>query len=36
VDKLVEWCRHGPQAARVTAVEVEVEEPEGLGGFDVR
>jgi acylphosphatase len=36
VDKLVEWCRHGPPAARVTAVEVRVEEPEGLGGFNVR
>ena len=36
VDKLVEWCRHGPPGARVTAVEVHVEEPEGLGGFAVR
>jgi acylphosphatase len=36
VDRLVEWCRRGPPAARVSAVEVRVEEPEGLSGFDVR
>ena len=36
VDQLVDWCRHGPPAARVTAVEVQVEEPEGVLGFDVR
>jgi acylphosphatase len=36
VDRLVEWCRQGPPAARVSAVEVRVEEPEGLSGFDVR
>ncbi|HUC12831.1 MAG TPA: acylphosphatase [Acidimicrobiales bacterium] len=35
VDKLVEWCRHGPPAARVTAVELRTEEPEGLSGFVV-
>ncbi len=36
VDKLVEWCRHGPPAARVAAVEVRAEEPEGLASFTVR
>jgi acylphosphatase len=36
LDKLVEWCRQGPPAARVTAVEVHAEEPEGLVGFTVR
>jgi acylphosphatase len=36
VSKLVEWCHHGPPAARVSAVEVQAEEPEGLGGFAVR
>ena len=36
VDKLVEWCRHGPPTARVTAVEVHAEEPEGLASFTVR
>ena len=35
LDRLAEWCRQGPPAARVTAVEVRVEEPEGLSGFDV-
>jgi acylphosphatase len=35
LDKLVEWCRHGPPAARVTAVDVQAEEPEGLSGFAV-
>ena len=34
--KLVEWCRYGPPGARVSAVEVQVEEPEGLAGFEVR
>jgi acylphosphatase len=36
VDELVEWCRHGPPAARVTGIEVRDEEPEGLSGFDQR
>jgi len=36
LDKFVEWCRHGPPDARVTAVEVHVEEPEGLDSFAVR
>ena len=35
LDKFAEWCRHGPPAARVTAVEVRSEEPEGLEGFTV-
>ncbi len=36
LDKFVEWCRHGPPDARVTAVEVHAEEPEGLDSFTVR
>ncbi|HXR22217.1 MAG TPA: acylphosphatase [Acidimicrobiales bacterium] len=36
LDNLVEWCRHGPPAARVTALEVRAEEPEGLDSFTVR
>lgn len=36
VDELVEFCREGPTAARVDAVDVRDEEPEGLTGFDVR
>jgi acylphosphatase len=35
VDKLIEWCHQGPKAARVSAVEVQAEEPEGLGSFSV-
>jgi acylphosphatase len=37
VDRLVEWCRHGPPTARVTRVEVHLEllgEP--MSGFAVR
>ena len=35
VDRLVEFCRHGPSRAEVDSVEVSDEEPEGLTGFDV-
>jgi acylphosphatase len=34
VDGLVAWCREGPPSARVEAVEVVWEEPEGLAEFD--
>jgi acylphosphatase len=33
VDYLVAWCRKGPPAARVSAVDVTKERPEGLRGF---
>ncbi|HTW08427.1 MAG TPA: acylphosphatase [Acidimicrobiales bacterium] len=36
VSRLVEWCRQGPSAARVTAVEAHDEVPEHLRGFLVR
>ena len=36
VDALVEFARAGPGSARVEALDVEREEPEGLRGFDVR
>jgi len=36
VEALIEFCRSGPRSADVTEVEVFEEEPEGLGGFDVR
>jgi acylphosphatase len=36
VDALVEWCRHGPPNARVDAVEIVDEAPEGLVRFAVR
>ncbi|HYZ93665.1 MAG TPA: acylphosphatase [Actinomycetota bacterium] len=35
VEELVEWCRQGPRHARVTSVDVNWEEPEGLYEFDV-
>ena len=36
VAALVDWCRSGPRFARVEAVEVREEAPEGLLGFEVR
>jgi acylphosphatase len=33
VQQLVDWCRVGPPHARVTGVEVHVEEPQGEHGF---
>lgn len=36
VQRLVDWCRLGPPRARVTRVEVHVEEPQGERGFGVR
>jgi acylphosphatase len=36
VEALVEFTREGPTAARVNAIDVEDEPPEGLTGFDVR
>ena len=36
VEALVEFCRSGPGHARVERLDVEREEPEGLGGFEVR
>jgi acylphosphatase len=35
VQRLVEWCRQGPPAARVAGVEERSERPEGLAGFVV-
>jgi acylphosphatase len=34
VDRLVEWCRQGPPGAWVTGVDVQMEPPEYLAGFD--
>ena len=34
VRALVDWCREGPPAARVSGVEVSWEDPEGLAEFD--
>ena len=36
VDALVEWCRSGPEYARVDDVRVTESEPHGSRGFDVR
>lgn len=36
VDALVEWCRTGPPAARVTDVEVSPRDEVGARGFEVR
>ncbi|MDY6768652.1 MAG: acylphosphatase [Candidatus Nanohaloarchaea archaeon] len=36
VEKMLQFCHEGPDAARVENVEVEDEEPEGIDGFEVR
>ena len=36
VDRLVEFAARGPSRAEVDSVDVLVEEPEGLSGFEVR
>lgn len=36
VERLVAWCREGPEQAVVESVEVLDEDPEGLEGFEVR
>ena len=35
VDRLVEWCRRGPDLARVDEVELRAEEPVGDVGFRI-
>jgi acylphosphatase len=35
VERVIERCRSGPPGARVDAVDVEDEAPEGLGAFEV-
>jgi acylphosphatase len=36
VESMLGWCEHGPAGARVDAVEVKSEPPEGDKVFDVR
>jgi len=36
VEGMVEWCREGSPQARVSDVEVEYGEPEGLTSFGIR
>jgi acylphosphatase len=35
VDEIVEWCRHGPDLARVDRIDIVAEEPVGDSTFDV-
>jgi acylphosphatase len=35
VNSLVEWCRHGPDLARVDGIEILAEEPVGESTFRV-
>lgn len=36
VERLIDWCHTGSDAAAVEDVDVTHEEPEGIHGFDVR
>ena len=36
VERMIEFCRHGPRGAVVERVQVFEEKPEGLGGFVIR
>lgn len=36
VERMVRWCRQGPDGAEVDDAEVTRETPEGLDGFEVR
>ena len=36
VQRLVEWCRHGPRHAEVSGLETVEENPTGEPGFHVR
>ena len=35
VERLTDWCHHGPPGARVTSVAPRDEPPEGLSGFRI-
>jgi acylphosphatase len=36
VEAMIEWCQTGSPQARVKDVEVEYEDPTGIGGFEIR
>jgi len=36
LEKMIEWCHHGPPLARVTKVEIKYEEPKGEKEFRIR
>ncbi|MBA2312390.1 MAG: acylphosphatase, partial [Actinobacteria bacterium] len=33
VERVIEWCRQGPEGARVKSLEVDDERPRGESGF---
>ena len=35
VAEMIEWCRHGPQWAEVSGIDVTEEEPQGASGFSI-
>jgi acylphosphatase len=37
IEKLIEWCRHGPEGAHVSRVQAEWEKPQNdFAGFGIR
>lgn len=36
VDAMIDFCHDGPERARVDNVDVTVEDPEGIQGFEIR
>jgi acylphosphatase len=36
VERVIEWCRTGPNMASVDSVDVDEEEPRGEDGFSIR
>jgi acylphosphatase len=36
IDRMIAWCREGPQHADVEEIEISEERPEQLEGFEVR
>lgn len=36
VERIIEWCHHGPRSASVRDVKVEYTEPRGESSFEVR
>ena len=36
LDKFISWCRKGPSAAQVCALDIEYVEPQGFTTFEIR
>jgi len=36
LDQLVQWCKHGPSRAKVTAVDIETVTPQVFEGFTIQ